>query len=48
MAKHLLDENAHLCIYDPKVPEKQIKSELKLIRETPDEVDQGQLSVRDL
>ncbi len=29
MAKHLLDENAHICIYDPKVSETQIRFEME-------------------
>jgi UDPglucose 6-dehydrogenase len=31
IGKHLLDERAHLCVYDPKVPEQNIKHELGLV-----------------
>jgi UDPglucose 6-dehydrogenase len=31
VAKHLLDENAQLAIYDPKVTKEQIIAELQLI-----------------
>nr|CAB3267494.1 UDP-glucose 6-dehydrogenase [Phallusia mammillata] len=41
VSKYLLDEGAHLVIYDPKVPEKQIKRELQhpTITENPATVD---------
>src|SRR4051812_44349545 len=29
LCKHLMDENARLCIYDPKVSRRQIMSDLK-------------------
>ena len=31
IGKHLLEERAHLCIYDPKVPETVVRNELALV-----------------
>lgn len=39
IARHLLDEGAHLDIYDPKVSEQQVRMELAGVSEDPARVE---------
>jgi len=39
ITKHLMDEGAHLEIYDPKVTEQQVKMEMQMVSEEPDRVE---------
>lgn len=39
ITKHLMDEGAHLEIYDPKVTEQQVKMEMQTVSEEPDRVE---------